>query len=402
MAEVDAGNHFIPRSRADLFALLLEDPRLPEAQRPWLQAFCKQLQSIYHYEMHARLEELKRLYRPFNPDSTLPATATPGDTERMWEQLELLLTDANFARVSPESLAESFAREGMFPISLDVNFDDFEDFRIYFHGTSQGSYLRPGPLPFMKRRCDFEVLDWVVVAFKLKPKEYFAGRNPKKLPGVPGKLYLKYLRGVPRADLETLFPNSRPRMKLIHKLKIGLPLIAGLGITAHKLILAPFVLGTGGNPFSDGLSLPLVAILGGLGGYVFKAWSGYKTTVQTFLSEITNSLYFKNLVSNEGVFASLIDNAEEEESKEAVLAYSFLLLSPQPLDEKGLDAAVEAWLRQTLELELDFECDDALRGLQELELIESGPEGFRSLSLQEALVRLDTRWDNYFSPHLSR
>lgn len=397
MAPGAPGNHFIPRSRADLFAALLEDPRLAPAQKHLLQAFCGQLQSILHYEMHARLEELKRLYGPFNPDSALPATAAPGDAARLWEQLELLLTDANFARVSPQDLATAFAAEGMFPISLDVDFDEFADFRIYFHGTSRGSYERAGPLPLMKRRRDFEVLDWVVVAFKLKPAEYFAARGRKRPPGIPGKLYLKYLRGVPRADLETLFPNSRPRMKLIHKLKIGLPLLTGLGITGHKLILAPFVLGTGGNPFSDGLSLPLVAILAGLGGYVFKAWSGYKSTVQSFLAEITNSLYFKNLVSNQGVFASLIDNAEEEESKEAVLAYTFLLLSPEPLDEARLDASVEGWLRTKLGLALDFECDDALRGLQELGLVEQGPDGLRSLSLEQALERLDARWDGYFS-----
>ena len=43
------------------------------------------------------------------------------------------------------------------------------------------------------------------------------------------------------------------------------------------------------------------------------------------MKALADSLYFKNLDNNAGVFHHLVDAAEEEEFKEAVLAYYFLL-----------------------------------------------------------------------------
>ena len=47
-----------------------------------------------------------------------------------------------------------------------------------------------------------------------------------------------------------------------------------------------------------------------------------------------DNLYFRNLVNNTGVFYSLIDAAEEEESKEAFLAYYFLHTAEGSLTEQ--------------------------------------------------------------------
>ncbi len=389
--------HHIPISRAELFVRLSRHPGLRDEQRTRLAGFLQQLNAVLHFEYHDELERLKALYRGLDPDAQPGVSGAAADREALWEELAGVLRDANYAPVSADELAASFASEGLVPVSLDVPFDDFAFYRIHALGSARASAEVPGLLPWTKRRVELELYERVVLAFQPKPAEHFAGRRAADIPGTPGKLYLKLLQRVPKADLEMLFPNSKPRMKLIHKLKVFLPLVTGLGITLHKLVLAPYVLGTGRDPLEDGLSLGLVAILGGLAGYVFKAWSGYRSTLQDFLAKITKNLYFRNLVSNGGVFANLIDTAEEEEAKEAVLAFTFLLTEPDLTSEAALDAAVEAWLEKECGRAVDFESADALAGLRDLGLLAEGKE-LRPLSLREAQKVLDTRWDAYFSP----
>jgi hypothetical protein len=61
------------------------------------------------------------------------------------------------------------------------------------------------------------------------------------------------------------------------------------------------------------------------------------------MKALSENLYFKNFDNNAGVFHHLIDAAEEEEFKEAVLAYSFLLTEDRDLTIAELDGAIENW-----------------------------------------------------------
>lgn len=76
----------------------------------------------------------------------------------------------------------------------------------------------------------------------------------------------------------------------------------------------------------------LVAVgigLGTLAGFLFKQVSKSKNRKIRFMKALTENLYFKNLDNNAGVFHHLIDAAEEEEFKEAALAYFFLAAAPK-------------------------------------------------------------------------
>jgi Protein of unknown function (DUF3754) len=391
--------HDIPVPREQLYGLLEKDQRLATGDHEKFKRFCVLLQSLYHHEFHATLEDMKSAYRLFNPDvdDALPLDVAPDEMERvLLERIHHVMVKGNFQEITSEGLQEALAGEGLFPISLDVPFDDFAFYKLYFQGESTATEEVKSAIPFMTRTVTFAVYDRVVLLVKFREAEHFANQKGK-MPGRPGKIYLKYLKGVPKPDLEMVFPNPRPRMKLIHKLKIGVPVVAGLGITVHKLIIAPFVLGSAGNPISEGLSLGLVATLAGLGGYVFKAYTNYRNTVQDFLAQVTTSLYFKNMVSNQGVFNTLVDDAEEEETKEAVLAYYFLLASPEPMAGDELDRNVEAWLEERLGRPVDFELDDALGKLERHELLTKDDDGrYRVVDLDTALERVDRIWDNLF------
>jgi hypothetical protein len=115
------------------------------------------------------------------------------------------------------------------------------------------------------------------------------------------------------------------------------------------------------------------------------------------MKALADNLYFKNLDNNAGVFYHLIDAAEEEEFKEAVLAYYFLLTADEPLTKPMLDQRIENWLSDRWDCRIDFEIGDAIQKLQRLKLIAAENDDLHSVPLDSAKQQLDTIWDNYFT-----
>jgi hypothetical protein len=145
----------------------------------------------------------------------------------------------------------------------------------------------------------------------------------------------------------------------------------------------------------------VVALLAGaaaLGGYLWKQFNNFKNRKLRFMQALTQNLYFKNLDNNAGVFHRLANDAEEEESKEAVLAYYFLLVSTEPLTRSELDREIERWFDSRWSCQLDFEIDDALHKLLSLGLVEKSGDRLNAVSVGEGIRILDQRWDNYFVP----
>jgi hypothetical protein len=230
----------------------------------------------------------------------------------------------------------------------------------------------------------------------------------KNLYFVPGSTIIKLFQNVPKADLEMLFPNSKVRMKTIDKLIIGVPAaVSGTIVVATKLG-ASLILVASVLAFWMGLKenepriqqqhlIALGAGLGALGGFLFRQINKFKNRKIRFMKALSENLYFKNLDNNAGVFYHLIDAAEEEEFKEAVLAYYFLLTTKQDLTKHQLDDRIEKWFEDKWNCSIDFEIDDAMKKLEQLELISRDGDTLRCKPLLEAKRRLDDIWDNYFT-----
>jgi hypothetical protein len=105
MAETRERGDYIPFSRANIHHLLLADGAFAPASAERFMAFCRILQSLYHFEFHARLEELKETYGPFNPDTDEAAARDPlaerlaQREERLDSLLEQLLESANYQEI---------------------------------------------------------------------------------------------------------------------------------------------------------------------------------------------------------------------------------------------------------------------------------------------------------------
>ena len=289
-----------------------------------------------------------------------------------------------------------------------MDFDDFEDVIFFRRGESIKEETLVKLFGLSKKTFQFTNYERVAIYIKFKEKPYFDSQKRKNLYFEPGSTIIKLFHNVPKADLEMLFPNSKVRMKTIDKIIIGVPAaISGLIVLVTKLGASLLLVGSVIS-FWLGLKdqevqikqqhlIALGAGLGTLGGFLFRQINKYKNRKIKFMKALSDNLYFKNLDNNAGVFYHLIDAAEEEEFKEAVLAYYFLLAAKETLTKKELDDRIENWLAERWDCDIDFEIGDAIDKLQRLELIEVDADHLRCVPLNRAKQQLDTIWDNFFT-----
>src|SRR3712207_131261 len=347
---------------------------VPAQERESFRAFAELLASLLHHEFRARLEALKDTYAPFDPDTDTRTIAAPSPAERQAAQQSLvdgltaLAEDANFERISTDDLGRAFVEESLMKVRLEVDFDDFEQVVFYRRGERTRREEVKHLFGLRRRTIEFTNYAKVLVYVKFKDAAHFAaeGKDVHHLPFTPGSTIIKLFQDVARPDLEMLFPNARVRMRRIDKLLIGVPaVVSGVVVVVTKLIaslipvllLLGFWLGVRREPVQLDQS-QLVALGAGLaafGGYLVRQYTKFKNRKIQFMKALSENLYFRNLDNDAGVFHHLLDAAEEEEVKEAVLAYHFLRLAGRPLTTAELDGRIEGWFAREWEAAFDFE-----------------------------------------------
>jgi hypothetical protein len=370
--------------------------------------FCKLLQSVFHYEFHEQLEQLKDQYAPVNPDADTRQSmiANTGDCASFVSLLENLLQKANYIKLGQADLDLALEQHSMFKIHLEVDFSDFEEVLLFCRGQSQREEQVSQFFGLRKKTISFRNYDRVVIYIKFR-KDF--APDATLLPDCqPGATLLKLFQNVPRADLEMLFPNTRLRMRTIDRLLIGVPaVVSGAVVITTKLgttlvligSLIGFWLGLSRDEvkLDKATVLALLADIAALGGYLWKQFHNFNNRKIKFLKVLTENLYFKNLDNNAGVFHRLLDDAEEEECKEAILAYYALLRTKHPLSTDELDRWIEQWFASSWQCQLDFDVSDALDKLGRLGLLEARDDSWTVRQPAQASAILDRRWDQYFN-----
>jgi hypothetical protein len=188
-----------------------------------------------------------------------------------------------------------------------------------------------------------------------------------------------------------LLPGARVQIPKMQWYKLGGSIVGGLGFIAYKIVMDLAQILTFAVTAVWG---PIVALLG----YGYKQYAGYQKTRQTYHLQLNQSLYYQNLDNNAGVLFHVLDEAEEQECREAILAYYYLW---RYAGDKGwrapdLDDYVEMDLERLVNLKVDFEIEDALAKLERLHLVEKADDRYRAVPLQRGLEILDDKWDNIF------
>lgn len=399
---------FIPYRKHDLVEMCLQDKLLPGQEKDFRQLYYM-LSSVFHFEFHQIIESLKDAYATFDPDSDTRFYKNSQQLSEMnfVDLLGGLLEKANYEQVTQADLQQAMSESSLFKIRLHVDFDDFSEVLLFCRGVSTRRESIPRWMGLSSKTIEFTNYDRVVVYIRFK-EDY--QQSDDSVPYCrPGATLLKLFQNVPKSDLEMLFPNTRVRMRTIDKLLIGVPAVISGGIVLSTKLGASLVLLGSLFGFWLGLShqpvelnktsvMVLLAGTAALAGYLWKQFSNFKNRRLRFMQTLTQNLYFKNLDNNSGVFYRLSDDAEEEECKEAILAYYFLLISKQPLSRQALDHTIESWLAERWDCMVDFEIDDALKKLITLGLVEEIDGEYTAITIDAGIKKIDQRWDDYFLP----
>mgnify|MGYP003118263169 FL=1 len=359
--------------------MCLEEMQENAAQREAYLRAADIIDKTFQGEFHALKQTLKHAYAPLDPDADtrlVQAYRDEAATDSLGTTLEVVLNRANYEKVSTDQLQRAFASASLFELKLHVDLQEFEEALLFTRGASPREEEVRTFFGLLRRRVAFTNYERVVLFIRFRDdidaESTLGGCQP-------GSTMLKLFQNVPDADVEMLFPNTRVGMRLVDKLMIAVPAVISGGIVMTTKLgatlvligsLLGFWLGMSADPVTLDKTavLALLAGLGALAGYLWKQYSSFRNRKLRFTQALTQNLYFKLLDNNAGVLFRVLDEAEESESTESLLAYCFLLKAERPLSAEELDARVETWLEQHWQCRLDFEIDDALAKLERLGL----------------------------------
>ncbi len=370
---------FIPFRRSDLVKMCLARGKLEPSTQQVFQNACSAIEQYFQTDFIQMRQGLKQAYAPLDPDADTRVVEQFRDTSDS-EGLALLLGQtldrANYEKITRDYLDRAFRSASLFKVRLHVDLEDFDEVLLYARGARRKEEMVPRIMGFFPKAVTFTNFDRVVLYIRFKEDADTKGT----LGGCqPGSTMLKLFQNVPAADMEMLFPNTRVGMRWIDKLLIGVPAVVSGGVVMTTKLGATMVLLGSLLGFWFGLSrepvtldkssvVVLAAGMGALVGYLLKQVSSFRNRKLKFTQALTESLYFKLLDNNAGVLYRVLDEAEESECKESLLAYYFLLENAEPMSSAELDAAIEEWFAQTWNCKLDFEISDALAKLAGLGL----------------------------------
>lgn len=311
---------------------------------------------------------LQLLYDALDPDKDTYQAKELSKKEILGAEYTLLqkvgnvLEMANFTEIPRENLISMLQDRNTSGIIVSVNHLDYELLRVWTKGHE---VKKPSLLSYMRERASNLLNPWHIegASAHVYTRVFLAVRSrEEKL------LHLKVFKEVHVNELEHLLPKGKLKMSTFDK----------------RFLVSSVLLGA---------CLPLVRVLpilsdfkvqwvwGGVGLAAFiagRAWIGYKNKRNQYLANLATTLYYKTVANNRGVLTLLSDRAQDEEVKEAILAFTFLL---NPLKAKQTDLHVydtpeslklriEEWLMKHFQLQnFCFDIDDALAKLDDLGLL---------------------------------
>ncbi|HMP59436.1 MAG TPA: DUF3754 domain-containing protein [Gemmatales bacterium] len=389
---------FVPLSRAALLELLPRLDPLSEEEQAGFVRFADRLAAQLHQDFHSQLRELKSAYTPFDPDCddhairTWSAAQRDEELDQFFSRIAWLLQRANYVRLDRHDVEEACRLVSDWGINMEVDFSVFDRWLIFARGDRvEKRPRRRWRKGWRTERAEVDVFSRMVIVLKLR-------RGGLQGPDVDTRhIFLKMFKNIPQMDLEMLLPGSRVRFSNFDRGKLGLSLLSGLVLAfwnVLKTTLLPLI-GVGATVVAPGSMTLWWGLTAGTLGYGWRSFYSYNWTQTRYRLTLTSNLYYRNLDNNAGVLFRLVDEAEEQEGREALLAYWLLWRQggEDGLVRCEIDRRIEALLHEQTGHHCDFEISDALAKLLRLGLIhEVAHEVYKALPLGTALEKLEERW----------
>jgi hypothetical protein len=405
------GDGFIAARTGELAHAIAADSPTGEAQA--MPDVLKLLGALLHHEAHQRLEALKALYDPLDPNAPSARRNVSAAAFETFEQaLAEALTRANFSEIDPDTVQTRAATKLLTGLAIKPSAAGIRRIRFFARGARREEIAFKTWFGLRTRRVDDEVMNDVIVLVGFKAEDEIDREDKRAFArmrrGVrPGSALVKHFRDVAAAELVTLHPGAKPSMRPRDQVFLAAPaIVAGTpvllnlwpALTVIFAVLAAYF-GAQGVIDDDELKRALAAMSGliAVGAFVMRQRLKYEAQTLRYQKQLADTVYFRNLANNAGVLDLLVGAGEEQDAKEAFLAYWALRRAQRPLAKAEIDNSAEAFLRERFGLAVDFEIQDALAKLERLGLVTRDGESYAALAPDEALTRLDAAWDNLFN-----
>ena len=396
---------FIPVHLADLVELLLSDRGpthdnpLSEAEQAAFRKFADRTAARIHAAYQDQFRALKAAYDPFDPDcelaeveGSLVFAATSGSGGRLaapggrgedsegavadlFERFAVLMKKANFHRLTRDELVRLMHGASEWGVDMHVPWDAYEQVDVFVRGAGPGRRTRRKWYRlFRAEEVTVPAYSRVVIILKQRPHKQLGADADTR------HVFVKLFKDIPVMDLEMLLPGTRIKMPLLDRIRLGGTGLGSLGYVAFKLqtMASPLLKALGlvatGAAFGEQGVVGLIALytpLALVGGYAYRTYASFTTTKRSYQLQLSQSLYYQNLDNNAGVLHRLRDAAEEQEVREALLAYFFLwrYAGSRGWADDELDQYTELDLARRVGKEIDFDVADAVAKLEAAGLV---------------------------------
>lgn len=398
--------HFIPIRYEVMLDKILERSSLSEQEQEEIRYLGLMFEEHYHLDYHQDFLKLKDAFAPFNPDKETVYELEFSEEDKIQKRQVLIdgiqkfLEVSNYRLMSQEDFNKCLTLQPFGGLSVQVDTKHFKEFHVFYRGVREVEVTDTFLWIFKRQRKTLQFCRIFVLAeYKTNPtddevqKMKARGEKPIFVPEEQaGTIFVKQFRDVPIEHLKIVAPEVKLNLPLFDKFKVGGTFFAGFGTAILKLI------------YAAAFSIVVFAVL--LVGIILaflKGIFGFLNSRTKCMKKFSESLYHKSLSNNVAAVNMLLDQAETQEVKEALLAYYILYVHrDRNLTMKEMDDYAEAELKDAFNFDIDFEEDDALRKLIEKQLVTVLPGDTEEttryqvlLPIKAALQQLDSIWDNY-------
>ena len=407
-------DQYIPVRKIEVVEALLAEPVIA-AQSVAAKRFCQLLGSIYHFESFAGLERLRDDYYYFNPElgalHPLAKDALAARRDDLDRTLDEVLKKANYELISHKEVEEAHNQRHMLRVEVRASLEDYRQVNFYERGRHTETVEVRKWFGMRRKSYQTTVFDNVVLVVAVKsPEELTSPRQLKRLEESgfkPGTVLIKYFRNISAGDLHMLLPRVRVVMSVMDQLSIGLPAIAGAiplllnllpALTVLSLVVGYYLgvapdLDTETMVRSFGAFTGIAAVIG----FILTQRMKYQKRSLQYQKQISDHFYFRNVSNNSGIFDTLVGSAEEQEFKEATLAYFFCSCPASRLIRVLWTAASRHGCgHASSSISISRSRTPSIK-LERLGLLHRAQTGYIVPPLDQALVRLDALWDGFFT-----
>lgn len=403
---------YIAVRKAELIQSMAADPALAPADAASLPQVFELLGALFHHQAHGRLEALKALYDPLDPDAP-PSRRDPSNQAFALFETTLVdaLTRANFHEIEAVTVQTQNETKKITGLAIKPSAAGIRRVRFFSRGARKEKLTLRSWFGLRKQEIDAHVLNDVVVLVGFKAQDEVQRTDRKAFASMRrgvrhGAALVKHFRNVAAAELVTLHPGAQPSMRRRDQVILaapaiatGIPVLINLwpALTVIFAVLAAYF-GAQGVIEDSELRRALAAVSGliAVGAFVMRQRLKYEAQTLRYQKRLADTVYFRNLANNTGVIDLLISAGEEQDAKEAFIAYWLLRRAGRPLAKGEIDNFAEDYLKERFGLEIDFEIHDALEKIERLGIVTREGETYTAIPPAEALQKLDEAWDGLF------